>query len=192
MATPIPEHQSIFGDTYHGVPSPNIPHCHPYPTRYHGPIYNIPVFGKPYRQQTWRGGYGPLTGLGSASECGVNEIWDEQVAACMCRPGTMFDSDANECRPVDQVPYEQEECLANGKRWINGACRSDCGSGYGFDVDGNCVRMDGTQAPSGGGGGAMVPASAPSASKAGISKPILIAAGVVGGLLVLNVITRRR
>lgn len=48
-----PDHQSIFGDTYHGVPSPTIPHEHPYPTRFHGPIYSYPRFFKPYRKSSW-------------------------------------------------------------------------------------------------------------------------------------------
>ena len=50
---PIPEHQSIFQDTYHGVPSPTIPHTHPYPTRYHGPMYTTPRFFLPYQEQAW-------------------------------------------------------------------------------------------------------------------------------------------
>lgn len=37
-----PERDSIFGDTYNGVPNPNVPHVHPYPTRYHGPNYTVP------------------------------------------------------------------------------------------------------------------------------------------------------
>jgi hypothetical protein len=37
-----PTHDSIFGDTYAGVPNPNVPHKHPYPTRYHGPNYTVP------------------------------------------------------------------------------------------------------------------------------------------------------
>jgi hypothetical protein len=48
----IPEHQSIFGDTVHGVPSPLVPHTHPYPTRFHGPVNTTPRFGLPYRQQS--------------------------------------------------------------------------------------------------------------------------------------------
>jgi hypothetical protein len=42
---------TIFGDTLQGVPSPYVPHRHPYPTRYHGPIWNQPRFGRPYRAQ---------------------------------------------------------------------------------------------------------------------------------------------
>lgn len=59
---PLPEHQSIFGDTYHGVPNPLVAHCHPYPTRFHGPIYSYPWFDMPYQAQTWVGAYGPLDG----------------------------------------------------------------------------------------------------------------------------------
>lgn len=61
---------SIFGDTYDGVPSPTIPHTHPYPTRFHGPIYTTPRFMMPYREQSWQspGDYvGPVAGLGSDS-----------------------------------------------------------------------------------------------------------------------------
>ena len=49
-----PTHQSIFGDTYHGVINPNVPHVHPYPTRYHGPNYNVPRFYGPYQPQSWQ------------------------------------------------------------------------------------------------------------------------------------------
>jgi len=45
--------QSIFGDTYSGVVSPLVPHVHPYPTRFHGPIYNYPRFYRPYRTQSF-------------------------------------------------------------------------------------------------------------------------------------------
>jgi len=37
-----PSQDSIFGDTINGVPNPNVPHVHPYPTRYHGPNYTVP------------------------------------------------------------------------------------------------------------------------------------------------------
>ena len=37
-----PSQDSIFGDTYGGVPNPNVPHRHPWPTRYHGPIWTVP------------------------------------------------------------------------------------------------------------------------------------------------------
>lgn len=51
---PSPEHQSIFTDTYQGVPNPQIPHLHPYPTRFHGPVYGVPRFGLPYRPSPWQ------------------------------------------------------------------------------------------------------------------------------------------
>jgi hypothetical protein len=45
--------QSVFGPTMQGVPNPRIPHVHPYPTRFHGPIWTSPVFGLPYRSQPY-------------------------------------------------------------------------------------------------------------------------------------------
>ena len=47
------DRQSIFSDTYDGVVSPLVPHVHPYPTRFHGPIYNYPRFDRPYRAQSF-------------------------------------------------------------------------------------------------------------------------------------------
>lgn len=44
----LPSGPDIFGDTSQGVPNPLSPHVHPYPTRYHGPIFNQPMFGRPY------------------------------------------------------------------------------------------------------------------------------------------------
>jgi len=41
-AAPLPERFSIFGDTYDGVPNPNVLVQHGYPTRFHGPIFNVP------------------------------------------------------------------------------------------------------------------------------------------------------
>jgi len=70
------DRQSIFGDTYNGVPSPVIPHTHPYPTRFHGPIYTTPRFMHPYREQAWQspGDYvGPVpatAGFGAAGSSG--------------------------------------------------------------------------------------------------------------------------
>jgi hypothetical protein len=42
-----PERDSIFGDTYDGVPNPNVPHVHPWPTRFHGPNYTVPGVANP-------------------------------------------------------------------------------------------------------------------------------------------------
>lgn len=36
-----------------GVPSQFEAHVHPWPTRYHGPIYTRPVFGLPYVQSPY-------------------------------------------------------------------------------------------------------------------------------------------
>ena len=54
--------ESIFGATYGGVPNPFVPHSHPWPTRYHGPlnhyvraggiyqpsVYSVPTPGSPF------------------------------------------------------------------------------------------------------------------------------------------------
>jgi len=68
------DHMSIFGDTHRGVPSPNVPHVHPYPTRYHGPIWSYPTFGQPYQSNPYAAGpsymgFGSPDGLGSACGC---------------------------------------------------------------------------------------------------------------------------
>jgi len=48
-----------------------VPHVHPYPTRYHGPIWSYPTFGQPYESNPYaRGpsymGFGSPDGLGAA------------------------------------------------------------------------------------------------------------------------------
>jgi len=55
----------IFGDVSEGVPNPLIPHVHPYPTRYHGPIWNQPMFTKPFVQTQYASA--PYAGLGAIS-----------------------------------------------------------------------------------------------------------------------------
>lgn len=60
-----PTEDSIFGDTYAGVPNPNVPHVHPWPTRYHGPIFTVPGTAKPtYRQRPYA--KAPYMGMGAA------------------------------------------------------------------------------------------------------------------------------
>lgn len=61
------DHDSIFGDTYDGVVSPTVGHNHPYPTRYHGPIWTYPLFSLPYRPTPYT--LTPYAGLGSACAC---------------------------------------------------------------------------------------------------------------------------
>lgn len=61
-----PTRDSIFGDTYGGVPNPMVPHRHPWPTRYHGPIYTVPGVAKPsYRQRPYA--RAPYVGFGAAA-----------------------------------------------------------------------------------------------------------------------------
>jgi len=63
---------SIFGNTYRGVPSPNVFHVHPYPTRYHGMNLTVPRFPmtyveNPYAVPSFMGmGAGP-DGLGNVA-----------------------------------------------------------------------------------------------------------------------------
>lgn len=52
----------IFGDTSNGVPNPLVPHVHPYPTRYHGPIFNQPMFTRPFVQNPYA--TAPYAGVG--------------------------------------------------------------------------------------------------------------------------------
>jgi hypothetical protein len=47
------DQDSIFGPTYEGVPNPQIPHTHPYPTRYHGYVDSRPRFFLPYRKASY-------------------------------------------------------------------------------------------------------------------------------------------
>jgi hypothetical protein len=57
------EDLSIFGDTVDGVPNPLIGHAHPYPTRYHGPIFNQPQFTQPWKERPYA--VAPYSGLGA-------------------------------------------------------------------------------------------------------------------------------
>jgi hypothetical protein len=63
-----PTRDSIFGDTYGGVPNPLVPHRHPWPTRYHGPIYTVPGVAKPtYRMRPYaRAPYMGTNGMGAS------------------------------------------------------------------------------------------------------------------------------
>lgn len=44
-----PARDSVFGNTYCGVPNPFGPHKHPYPTRFHGRVPFMPQSFFPYR-----------------------------------------------------------------------------------------------------------------------------------------------
>jgi len=58
----VQEELSILGDTYPGVPNPLVGHTHPYPTRFHGPNWNQPMFGQPWVETPMVGV--PFTGIG--------------------------------------------------------------------------------------------------------------------------------
>lgn len=53
-------YQSIFGDTAAGVPNPEVPHLHPYPTRYHGPVFRYAQQRSVFRRRPYyvEGGLG--------------------------------------------------------------------------------------------------------------------------------------
>jgi len=61
-APPPPTHDSIFGDTVHGVPNPEIPFKHAWPTRYHGPVFLYPQPGWGYAKAEYA--QAPFLGLG--------------------------------------------------------------------------------------------------------------------------------
>lgn len=63
-----PTQDSIFGDTYRGVPNPMVPHVHPYPTRFHGPIYTVPGTAKPTYYATPYA-KAPYMGFGAETTC---------------------------------------------------------------------------------------------------------------------------
>jgi len=79
-----PSHDSIFGDTYQGVPNPNVPHRHPYPTRYHGPVLTVPgtaqnIYAeRPYTRPPFMGfGAAPLADLTGSS------VFDAAIGATL-------------------------------------------------------------------------------------------------------------
>ena len=60
-----PTQDSIFGYTYNGVPNPLVPDRHPYPTRFHGPIYTVPgVADLPYMARPYLNQPMPTGGAG--------------------------------------------------------------------------------------------------------------------------------
>jgi hypothetical protein len=59
---PSGDRDSIFGDTYDGVPNPQIPFQHAYPTRYHGPVWTMAQPGYAYAPRPYASA--PFLGLG--------------------------------------------------------------------------------------------------------------------------------
>lgn len=86
-----PTHDSVFGDTYHGVPNPNVPHRHPYPTRYHGPIYTMPMYTGPFVERPY--GLAPFMGT-------------DGLGACPCGCGGKCG-----CAGVGQFGQDEQPCL---------------------------------------------------------------------------------
>jgi len=65
---PPPSRDSIFGDTYGGVPNPNVMLQHGYPTRYHGPVFTFPVPGHQYAPNPYA--KAPFAGMGAMNILG--------------------------------------------------------------------------------------------------------------------------
>jgi hypothetical protein len=64
------DQNSIFGRTYQGVPNPQVPFEHAYPTRYHGAIFTTPRFGLPFEANPMA--VAPYAGLGASESCGCS------------------------------------------------------------------------------------------------------------------------
>lgn len=73
----------IFGYTYNGVPSPQVFHHHPYPTRYHGFVRTMPEFGLPVQKASWMSAQRPNYGLGGVTP---EDFWSAArlVSATAC------------------------------------------------------------------------------------------------------------
>lgn len=132
--------------------------------------------------------------FGDASQCGVNEFWDAQVAACMCKPGTAYNPNMEQCMPTNSEgapPEAYLDCLnRSGKRWIYGQCVDDCPPGYGFNADGQCVSMAEYDASHGGGGGGGVQSVA-TAAKAGLgNKTLLLGIAAVAGIATIAMLAK--
>lgn len=82
LIAPAPERDSIFGDTYDGVPTPNTVVQHGYPTRFHGPNFLVPQLGHQFRYRPYA--RAPFLGLGDdalfKSVTGYR-IWDGVLGA---------------------------------------------------------------------------------------------------------------
>ncbi len=65
LTPPVPGRDSIFGDTWNGVPSPFVPHISGYPTRYHGPNFVMPQPDYEYAGATYV--KAPFLGFGDDS-----------------------------------------------------------------------------------------------------------------------------
>lgn len=81
-----PTHDSVFGDTYHGVPNPMVPHLHPWPTRYFGPNFTMPQATMPFVARPW--GRVPFFGVDSLGQAPIGlSAYIEHVNQRMDRAG---------------------------------------------------------------------------------------------------------
>ena len=93
-----------YGAGPEGVPNPLNFIVHPYPTRYHGPIYDRPMWGaKTFMQNPYNFAAGPD---GSLSGCGAVDDFGFQDMATDLR-SNMEDAAQELCAPVcQQVGYQ--------------------------------------------------------------------------------------
>lgn len=89
----LPEHQSIFGDTYGGVANPLVPHAHPYATRFHGPMNATVRFGMPFQRQTYVGYSG--FGFDLPGTCPGDSYWT--VDGCKCQANSTLTASGCQC-----------------------------------------------------------------------------------------------
>lgn len=96
LAPPAPERDSIFGDTYGGVPNPNVPFVHGYPTRFHGPIFTVPQAGYQYTPATYiRAPFMGFDGLGDLSQSFTgNNVIDAVIGALVGYAGAPSQKEA--------------------------------------------------------------------------------------------------
>lgn len=72
--------------SYRGVPSPEVAHVHPYPTRYHGGIWTRPEFGMPYLPRPYEV-FRPVQ-----MTAGVGEYFDQMQGIGRTPVGEYFNS----------------------------------------------------------------------------------------------------
>jgi hypothetical protein len=125
------DQQSIFGPTYEGVPNPVIPHVHPYPTRYHGPIWQYPNAGLPYVTTPYArapyAGFGSPDGLGGCACKGLAGSPDGLGDPMLCATtgSSLMDAAVGAAIGVIAAPRAGDQALwaliGAGAAWLGGA-----------------------------------------------------------------------
>jgi hypothetical protein len=135
LRVPRPERDSIFGDTYNGVPTPNTIIEHGYPTRFHGPVLTMPMpgykyKGRPYAKASFMG----VDGMGSyPGYHRVHRGLGQGVEYCMDLCTSLPDIEQvvkcqEDCAYASVAPPVQSGCPANATMSPQGVCL--CNPGY--------------------------------------------------------------